>query len=245
MIRDAWRWFQRFGRAECLAFFLAASFLSPGCATLCRKGLVTAHDDMPAVYPATLLDLYFMFRSVTDVPQEPVAIIGPVFGLVDLPFSLAFDTVLLPWDIADVARPKDSMEPKLRMVFCPQCGFDNVFKSSQVYSASSLNCIFLYNEKGTRALIWSRYDPDYGKLVSNPICGLPTPEEQRRIEDSLNPDSTGGGRWLFSNPARCQKCGGPIAGPIGLTDVCLEYEGSLLAVPFSRPEGKLRNVMKE
>jgi phage FluMu protein Com len=98
------------------------------------------------------------------------------------------------------------------IIKCPKCKHENTFNQPYPYHAGFGDQGFLYNEKGNRTLIWDSYDPDYTAIVGKSHPWALKKAQQKKLEDLLLPDS--GGRWLFSNPARCEKCQSPISEPI-------------------------------
>ena len=75
---------------------------------MCRQGVVTAHDDMPSFYPATVMDGYFVVGGIMRIPEQPgtgALMMGG--GTLDLPFSVVSDTILLPYDTWRYCRRKD------------------------------------------------------------------------------------------------------------------------------------------
>jgi len=129
------------------------------------------------------------------------------------------------------------------VVSCPQCHHDNVFNQPYRYHAGFADQGFLYNEAGNRTLIWSSFDPDYEAVVGNSHPWVLGPDGKKKLEASLRPDPNGGGRWLFSNPARCLKCGAPIAEPIGMNIYYLEYDGSINLDPIGNKGHGLKEMM--
>jgi hypothetical protein len=129
------------------------------------------------------------------------------------------------------------------VVACSRCGASNVFNQPYAYHAGFGNQGFLYSEVGTCTLVWSAYDSDYEALVGGRNPWVLSREKQQIIEDALRlaPD---GGRWLFSNPARCLTCGHPISGPMSETIYYLEYEGSVNVDPLGHPGAGLKDVLK-
>ncbi|HSG69812.1 MAG TPA: hypothetical protein VLA12_05325, partial [Planctomycetaceae bacterium] len=96
------------------------------------------------------------------------------------------------------------MKKETITITCPECGHDNVFQQPYAYHAGFGNQGFLYNEAGNRTLIWSSFDPEYEAIVGNCHPWALTEDQQKKLEDSLLPDT--GGKWLFGNPARCLEC---------------------------------------
>ncbi len=130
------------------------------------------------------------------------------------------------------------------VITCGRCGFDNVFDQPYRYHAGFGDQGFLYNERGNRTLIWSCWDPGYCQLVGERNPWTLGPENRRKVEDALETDPAGGGRWLFQNVARCLKCGHEIADSMTGTIYYLEYDGSLnLDCTANRDRG-LRDIIK-
>ena len=156
--------------------------------------------------------------------------------------------------IASQARHHDAgRSPRIQMkremtkplvVKCDHCEFPNVFNQPYRYHAGFGNQVFLYNEAGNRTLIWSSFDVDYEALVGKVHPWALGPEGRKALESHLVPDPKGGGRWLFNNPARCQKCKHSIGDPIGLNVYYLEYDGSLELDPIGNQGAGLKQMMK-
>jgi len=118
-------------------------------------------------------------------------------------------------------------DTKFLVVTCAECRFDNVFNQPYRYHAGFANQGFLYNEVGNRTLIWSSFDSDYEDIVGKNHPWMLGPEARKKLEEALQPDPNGGGKWLFTNPPRCLKCKHPIDEPIGNNIYYLVYDGSL------------------
>ena len=112
-------------------------------------------------------------------------------------------------------------------VRCNNCGKGNVFQQPYAYHAGFANQGFLYNDEGTLTLIWSSFDPAYRAVVGEKHPWGLMPSEQRMIEERLQA-APSGGRWRFTNPARCVHCASVISGPILETIYYLEYPGSVI-----------------
>ena len=110
---------------------------------------------------------------------------------------------------------------------CTSCGTVNTFAQPHPYHAGFANQGFLYNEQGTLTLVWSSFDPAYEQIVGKHHPWMLSDEQRKKMEDSLLP-APSGGRWLFTNPARCSSCNNPISGPIAETIYYLTYPGSLV-----------------
>jgi hypothetical protein len=77
-----------------------------------------------------------------------------------------------------------------------------VFDQPSLYHAGFSDQGFLYNDVGNLSLTWSCYDPAYAALVGGKSPWALTLAEKQKVEEALLP-APKGGRWRFSNPARC------------------------------------------
>ena len=111
---------------------------------------------------------------------------------------------------------------------CLACGHKNGFDQPYPYHAGFGDQGFLYNDDGNLTLIWSAFDPAYTSVVGGWNPWALTLEQQARFEEAL-PLAPSGGSWRFSNPARCEKCKGPISDPMARTIYYLVYPGSVNA----------------
>ena len=130
------------------------------------------------------------------------------------------------------------------VVTCAKCDFANVFKQPYAYHAAFGNEGFLYNESCNCTLTWNSYDPDYQAIVGKKHPWGLTASDRKRLEDSLLP-APDGSRWLFRNPARCQKCGHAISGPITKTIYYLRYNGSVDLDPGPLRRRGFRDALKQ
>ena len=130
------------------------------------------------------------------------------------------------------------------VVRCTYCGASNVFNQPYAYHAGFGDQGFLYNESGTRTLIWSAYDPDFTALVGRHNPWAMSTQKQQILENALQ-SAPDGSRWLFSNPARCMTCGHAISGPMSETIYYLEYDGSVNVDPLGHSGTGLKNVLKD
>jgi len=121
------------------------------------------------------------------------------------------------------------------IVECMSCGHKNHFHQPYPYHAGFGNQGFLYNDEGNLTLSWSSFDSSYESMVGKKHPWTLTTDEQTLVENALCPAATGG-RWRFSNPARCFRCSEPISGPMSETIYYLRYPGSFDADPD--PEGR-------
>ena len=82
---------------------LLVSILScQSCATIVRDGIYSPamNNKITPLYPATSIDVVCMGNALTGT-ENFMYLFG---GLIDLPFSLVFDTILLPHDIYDESK---------------------------------------------------------------------------------------------------------------------------------------------
>ena len=117
---------------------------------------------------------------------------------------------------------------KTTVVKCASCGRANIFNQPYPYHAGFSDQGFLYNDAGDLTLTWSCYDPAYGGLTGGRSPWMLSLAEQQAVEAALRA-APHGGRWRFSNPARCLSCRTPISGPIGASIYYLLYDGSIHA----------------
>ncbi|GEM_PF-1613524 len=75
---------------------LVLALLISGCATMSRT---TLREDKYPYYPATRENIN-MFKTFSDAGFLEGLVTAP-FVLVDLPFSIVFDTLFLPFDLVD------------------------------------------------------------------------------------------------------------------------------------------------
>jgi hypothetical protein len=113
------------------------------------------------------------------------------------------------------------------VVKCSGCGYENVFNQPYAYHAGFSDQGFLYNDEGHLTLVWSWFDPAFEALVGRQNPWMLGPNDRRRFEDALIPAPTGG-RWRFSNPPRCLRCGGAIGSAMGTNVMYLVYDGSII-----------------
>jgi hypothetical protein len=109
---------------------------------------------------------------------------------------------------------------------CPSCGYEYAFDQPYAFHAGFADEGFLYNEDGNLTLTWSSFDPAYEAIVGKHHPWVLTPDRHLSLEAALRP-APHGGRWRFSNPARCSRCRGPISGPITETIYYLVYPESV------------------
>ena len=116
---------------------------------------------------------------------------------------------------------------KTMVVTCKACRGSTEFQQPYAYHAGFGNQGFLYNDAGTLTLVWSSYDPAFEAVVGAKVPWMLTPELRSALESRLPPAPVGG-RWRFSNPARCPKCGVEVAGPMTQNIYYLVYDGSVV-----------------
>ncbi len=112
-------------------------------------------------------------------------------------------------------------------VSCSACGNVNDFLQPYAYHAGFANQGFLYNEAGTATLVWSSFDPAYKGLVGKFHPWALSEEQRNIVERALSP-APAGGKWLFTNPPRCQSCSAPIGEPITNSIYYFVYAGSVV-----------------
>ena len=86
---------------------------------------------------------------------------------------------------------------------------------------------FLYNDAGTLTLVYSGFDPVFDELFPERVHLCSNPQLMQEFEDMLQPAPVGG-RWRFSNPARCVFCAEPISESCLHTIVYIVYPGSII-----------------
>ncbi len=104
------------------AAMLALTALTSGCATVFVRSENTVHSQH--VFPATSFDAQFLWHNglkgeplfATTDPNErngpPARIAYTLGAVVDFPFSVAFDTILVPVDLIQCRAPADSRDNK-------------------------------------------------------------------------------------------------------------------------------------
>ena len=130
--------------------------------------------------------------------------------------------------------------------YCPHCGSELPFDRSYGFHAGFSNLGFLYNDNGDMVFVWSSFDPDYVALAGRNHPWSLNESEQARIEEQLLP-APQGGRWRFSNPARCLKCRQPVSGPMNQTIYGLLFDGRRWAGDraVSDPERPFQTILKD
>lgn len=118
-----------------------------------------------------------------------------------------------------------SADKKL-IVKCKQCGRDNTFDQPYAYHAGFSDQGFMYSDSGHLTLTWSWYDPAIKRFFSDERVWTAQSESHRRFEAALLP-APDGGRWRFSNPARCLHCSAALSGPMMECVYYLLYPGSI------------------
>ena len=113
------------------------------------------------------------------------------------------------------------------VITCDACGVRNEFAQPYPYHAGFANQGFLYNDAGNSTLVWSSFDPAYEEIVGTIHPWALSEELRTQLEASL-PAAPQGGRWRFTNPARCNKCQSEISPPMGDNIYYLEYPDSVI-----------------
>jgi len=111
-------------------------------------------------------------------------------------------------------------------VHCASCGKDTVFDQPYPFHAGFSDQGFLYNDAGDLTFIWGVYDPLMKELFPEKCPWAFDEQEQQAFEQLLQP-APSGGRWRFSNPARCPTCREPIRPPMLKDIYYLVYPGSI------------------
>jgi DNA-directed RNA polymerase subunit RPC12/RpoP len=120
-----------------------------------------------------------------------------------------------------------SPTPKLKLR-CSACGKETAFEQPYAYHAGFSDQAFLYDDAGTSALVFSAYDEEFSSVFGHLMPWTAHDEEKKKRFEAMLPLSPSGGRWRFSNPARCPHCGSKISGPMGETIYYLLYPGSVV-----------------
>ena len=115
---------------------------------------------------------------------------------------------------------------KNTIIKCASCGHANIFNQPYPYHAGFGDQGFLYDDAGTLTLTWSCFDPAFESIVGRRNPWSLTQADQQKLEEALLL-APSGGRWRFSNPARCVSCGSPISDSIDRTIYYLLYDGSI------------------
>jgi hypothetical protein len=111
-------------------------------------------------------------------------------------------------------------------VHCASCGKDIEFDQPYPLHAGFSDQGFLYNDAGDLTFIWGSYDPVMKRLFPGKQPDCLSEQEQQAFEQLLKP-APSGGRWRFSNPARCPSCREPISPPMLKHIYYLRYPGSI------------------
>ncbi len=111
-------------------------------------------------------------------------------------------------------------------IACSSCGYKNDFEQPYAFHAGFGNQGFLYNDAGNLTLVWSSFDPVYEAIVGKRHPWTLSTEQEVLLENALR-EAPSGGRWRFTNLARCMNCTSPISGPITQTIYYLSYPGSV------------------
>ena len=111
------------------------------------------------------------------------------------------------------------------IVRCDSCGAESAFDQPYPFHAGFGNEGFLYDDAGKSTLVWSAFDPAYVDLVGPHHPWALAESAQQILETALAPSRTGG-RWRFSNPARCPICAQPVRGPMTQDIHYLLFPGS-------------------
>jgi len=125
-------------------------------------------------------------------------------------------------------------EKKL-VINCPRCRKDNVFDQPYMYHAGFSDQGFMYSDSGHCTLVWSSFDPVIKRFFPPGRNMRKDGALRESFEQALRP-APDGGRWRFSNPARCMYCSGPISGTILQQIHYLVYPDSIITDQGERLE---------
>lgn len=117
--------------------------------------------------------------------------------------------------------------PKRLELTCQHCRKQVIFDQPYPYHAGFSDQGFLYNDEGNLTLVWSSYDTKWTSIAGTRQPWYIDDEARKKMEVVL-PAAPTGGRWRFSNSARCPHCRGKISGPMGETIYYLLYPGSVI-----------------
>lgn len=112
-------------------------------------------------------------------------------------------------------------------VKCKACGRDNIFDQPWAYHAGFSDQGFLYSDSGHHTFTWNWSDPAIQRLFPADTMWTQDAAARERFERALRP-APDGGRWRFSNRARCLHCSEPIAGSMLEHIYYLVYPGSVV-----------------
>ena len=113
-------------------------------------------------------------------------------------------------------------------VDCSSCGARNHFDQPYAYHAGHADQGFLYNDAGTRTLVWSSYDAAWEAVAGRVHPWTLGAKDWARVEALLQP-APDGGRWRAANPPRCLRCGAPIGRGMGEHEISyLVYADSVI-----------------
>lgn len=124
-----------------------------------------------------------------------------------------------------MTTPSPKSQLKIR---CSACKKETAFDQPYAYHAGFSDQAFLYDDAGTCALVFSAYDEEFSSVFGHLMPWTAKDEEKKTKFEDLLPLSPGGGRWRFSNPARCPHCAAKLSGPMSETIYYLLYPGSLV-----------------
>jgi hypothetical protein len=128
--------------------------------------------------------------------------------------------------------------PKRFSMQCSACKKETVFDQLYPYHAGFSDQGFLYDDAGTLTLVFGAYDPKFASVFGRLNPWTKEDEAKKReFEESL-PLAPSGGRWRFTNPARCPHCRAKLSGPITECIYYLIYPGSVIV-------SDLRQLTKE
>ena len=111
-----------------------------------------------------------------------------------------------------LTRLQRMFKPNKTAFVCLACRHNNFWKYDGNAGWSDRG--FLYNEDGNFVFSWSSYDPIYLSIVGEGVYPWCLSQDQKKSFQSRIRPAPSGGRFLFSNPGRCEACQGIIAFPL-------------------------------
>lgn len=107
---------------------LCALLLCPGCSSMELRQTPSVRDEKKwSIYPGVRMDADFLRMTFAPhgegerIASRTVGLLFPVF-VIDLPFSLVLDTILLPYDLARTAGERQRTQRTNDTDGCPRAG---------------------------------------------------------------------------------------------------------------------------